>query len=126
MPGLFLYSKAVGPLLAEPPRPEDDEVQRQHTRDHARLLREANAHMRSLRHGGTPAVVAVVEARVAVWDRVAAVLEACAETDNPLEGAAILCEMQAFQETPGTPSANAWSDMAEALRWQLDLLTPLR
>lgn len=60
------------------------EVQRQYTRDHARLLREANAHMRSPRHGDTPAVVAAVEARMAVWDRVADVLEACAKTDNPL------------------------------------------
>lgn len=101
------------------------EVQRQHTRDHARLLREGNADMRSPRHGDTPAIVAAVEARVAVWDREADVLEACAETDNPLEGAAILCEMQACQQAPGTPPEYSWSDMAEALRWQLDLLNTL-
>ena len=104
------------PRVGCPPHPRSMstltalEVQRQHTRNHAHILRRSTAKLRSPRCGDPPAVIAAVEALAAEQDRVADVLDACADTDNPLEGAAILCEMQAFQRSPGTPAERAWSE----------------
>lgn len=101
------------------------DVLQRHTLDHARLLRKATEHLRSPRNGDTAALIAAIEALAAEQDQVAELLEACAVTDNPLEGAAILCEMQSYQRSPGTLAERAWSGMAEVLRRQLALLNTL-
>ena len=101
------------------------ELQRRHAREHARLLRGVTAILRRCPYRGTPAEMGAIEALADERDRVADLVDACAESDNPLEGAAALCEMQALQRTPGTPLESAWLGAAEVMRRQIrDLNVP--
>lgn len=81
--------------------------------------------LRRYSYEGTPAELTTIVALADERDRIAGLIDACVDTDNPLEGAAVLCEMRALQHTPGTSLEWAWSAVAEMMRHHLvDLHAP--